>query len=344
MPTSFSLTHMGNRFVPIADYKNFTDKNWIIFSYNTYNLGDYVQTIVVKNVLSKLYPNYNEKVFNRDSLFQFIARHKDKYLALMQGWFSHTNDFLPNGVSMAPVFIGTHFSNVFARKYLKEVFDKFPKYKENEFGCRDINTQEWLKSQGCENTYFSRCLTLTFDKIYKSSNQEYIYCVNLEKEFVNKLKDKYPNLKFKEINQQMVRSPHDYESKLKLTNDLLQDYVDNAKVVITSAIHCACPCIAMGIPTIVIKPRIFLQDFLDRTTILDGISPLIFPKDLDNINLETYAFVPDIEELKSLLLTNVKLSVNKILQQEYDSKLLEDTRIKIREFKSKNYNENPICI
>lgn len=40
------------------------------------------------------------------------------------------------------------------------------------------------------------------------------------------------------------------DQKLELSQEILNYYKDNAKIVITSRFHCAMPCIAMGIPVV----------------------------------------------------------------------------------------------
>ncbi|WP_141082403.1 polysaccharide pyruvyl transferase family protein [Campylobacter devanensis] len=49
----------------------------------------------------------------------------------------------------------------------------------------------------------------------------------------------------------------DWKNLYRKTEDLLQTYKNKAKLIATSALHCAAPCTAMGIPVILIakKPR-----------------------------------------------------------------------------------------
>src|SRR5690606_3725036 len=78
------------------------------------------------------------------------------------------------------------------------------------------------------------------------------------------------------INQ--VPPPHLYsdEEKFEMADDILKKYA-KAKLVITSRIHCALPCLAMGTPVI------FLNGFSDPldTSRFEGILELFNRVDID---------------------------------------------------------------
>jgi len=53
------------------------------------------------------------------------------------------------------------------------------------------------------------------------------------------------------VDQAKLRLPIDNtDIKLAMAEELLKQYRDRARLVITSKIHCAMPCIAMGIPVV----------------------------------------------------------------------------------------------
>ena len=98
----------------------------------------------------------------------------------------------------------------------------------------------------------------------------------------------------------------DYENYAK---KVLEKYYNEAKLVITSRIHSAMPCIAMGIPVIFIHPK--LKD--SRLDVLDGIIPKYSPNDKYAINWNPKA--PNIEKMKELQLSKGKWKV--LLLQNY---------------------------
>jgi hypothetical protein len=64
-------------------------------------------------------------------------------------------------------------------------------------------------------------------------------------------------------------------TKLKYARDLIEFYRDNGRLVITTRLHCALPCIAMGIPVV------FFGDPTDfRTSIVRDIGGIIYNKRL----------------------------------------------------------------
>lgn len=109
---------------------------------------------------------------------------------------------------------------------------------------------------------------------------------------------------------------------------LLKKYRDNAELVVTGALHCASPCIAMGIPTILID----FKGQNERFGSLSGIFKTYSKQDLLEGNIDwgaRNAHVADIEGLKKLMLKNVKLSVLQALGKKVDAEELNATRQKI---------------
>ena len=152
--------------------------------------------------------------------------------------------------------------------------------KYEPIGCRDTNTFNLLRSNGVQ-AYLSGCLTLTLGNSYRHNPGNDIL-------FVDVL-FKYPTLKsvFKSFNsfqkslttgeflllgkqQKLIQKifgnhtirsakqiTHHYScdlfptetSRFELAENTLKQY-EKAKLVITSRIHCALPCLSMGTPVI----------------------------------------------------------------------------------------------
>ena len=92
------------------------------------NIGDYVQTIAVKKILDTLY-HAKYIWFDRDSIsfFKQSALNTDSLVCcIMQGWFSHTYNFLPS-IDIIPIWIGTHFTS-HIQKLLRKVLVVNPNY------------------------------------------------------------------------------------------------------------------------------------------------------------------------------------------------------------------------
>lgn len=84
---------------------------------------------------------------------------------------------------------------------------------------------------------------------------------------------------------------------------------DTARLVVTSKLHVATPCLAMGIPVVLAKPH-----FGDRFGFLDRILPTYTPEHYDEIdwNPEPVDFEEDKATLKQLFFDRVRAEVSRV--------------------------------
>ena len=107
-------------------------------------------------------------------------------------------------------------------------------------------------------------------------------------------------------------------------------YKNEAALVITTALHCASPCTAMGIPVVLLCEN---EEQMGRFSALKNIIPIYNLDDLKNKNINFYPKAVDIEKLKEYMLLNLRLSIQKAQNLDIDEALLKDTREKISTFK-----------
>ena len=132
------------------------------------------------------------------------------------------------------------------------------------------------------------------------------------------------------INQRMFDKDMHWEDHYYITNSLLQRYAQEAKLVITTALHCASPCIALGIPVIL------LQDHPEQSTRFSMLQGIIKPHTIQDFrqgNINFSPTPPNIEPLKQAMITNLHLSIQKALGKEIDIQELEAIRRFIETFK-----------
>ena len=123
------------------------------------------------------------------------------------------------------------------------------------------------------------------------------------------------------------------EKRMAYAQDILNLYRDEASLVITSALHCAQPCIAMGIPVIFIDP----EESSERFSTLRGIIPIYTKEDLIHKRIDFYnVTVPNIEYLKKLMIENLKLSIEQIKGNKNNDNItnLQNIRTNIASFKA----------
>ncbi|EGM5722204.1 polysaccharide pyruvyl transferase family protein, partial [Campylobacter coli] len=268
-----------------------------------YNLGDYIQTIATRSLIELIDKNAKFHFYNRDS---FSLYNKKESICIMQGWFADDYNFLPNE-RIFPVYIGTHFT-----KKMQEYFDVLNvDFKDFEIGCRDLSTLDYFNKKGA-NAYFSRCLTLTLPKREVSAKQNSIFLVNLNHEMSSLLPD-FIKKEAIEINQKAIKIKNrnlknEWQECYKEAQDILEKYASEAKLVITTALHCAAPCIALGIPVILLQED---KVYEDRFSALKGIlKPYTF-NDLKDNRIDFEPKILDIEFLKEMMIKNLKLTLKK---------------------------------
>tara|TARA_R110002020_G_scaffold403682_1_gene613793 strand:+ start:438 stop:1310 length:873 start_codon:yes stop_codon:yes gene_type:complete len=223
------------------------------------NLGDQIQSIAAERFL----PNIDKR-FNRDELANYYE--SKTYALIMNGWFTHNpSSCFPPNKNFLPIYWGFHITdwNDSWDHFLSEGSLNHLKLN-GPIGCRDNYTAERLKSNGVE-AFNSKCLTLTFPKRCSHPSNNWNIIVDVP----------FPLPKFIETNG--LRTTHivepTFSAKVKLNQarKLLNLYELSGGLIITTRLHCALPCIAMGIPVI------FFGNFDDyRTSIIRDLGIPIY--------------------------------------------------------------------
>ena len=274
--------------------------NFLLFDYsyhtlemsNWYNLGDYVQSIATKNALDSLFENLNYEYFDRDSLSFYKSKNEFRTNSIMQGWFSYGFDFMPSKW-LNPIYFGTHFT-AGVRNFLLEFLVRFPSFfKELEIGCRDKFTLEFCQNYKIKS-YFSRCLSLTLPKREPLKTKGRVFFVDVNNEFLNfipeNLKQNAEFISQRSCNLGADAHWDDYHLK---TLKLLKRYENEASLIITSALHCASPATALGIPVILLCEN---EEQTQRFGALEGILKFYTLKDFKEKRVNFSPKAPDIEE------------------------------------------------
>jgi len=221
-----------------------------ILSYSTsQNLGDEVQSISAFNLLQK----YGiSRVENMDRDTHILSACPINLI--MNGWFDGNYSKWPPPLGVHPLFISFHINeqpktiDYLAIEQYKKEFTSLadPKYLEyyNKFlpiRCRDNHTVRLLKEIGV-NAEFSGCLTMTLKSDYQGERYG-IYIVDVEPESFNDIPS--------DIRDKATYITHVYTGPNRIieSNSLLETY-KRAKLVITSRLHCALPCVAFDTPVI----------------------------------------------------------------------------------------------
>lgn len=196
----------------------------------------------------------------------FTGNHdvSEEYLLPVCGHFGrqYTLDFMRHP-KLHPIFLGFGLQDEFLTeneiKYLR---------KYNPILCRDEFTKNVLRKYDIE-AYLFGCLTLLFPEREGD---------HLDKIFFVDVKDRYKDLLPEDILKKAVFTTHKIayttvkkkggDNESNYARNRLRQYAEEASIVVTSKLHCMCPCIAMGIPTIALGENFsyrygFIDAFVD---------------------------------------------------------------------------------
>ena len=226
-------------------------KKGVVFYYDSVNIGDDIQSLAAYELLK----DENVAFIDREDLKNYAS---EEIQLLANGWFLHNPERWPPSKTLHPYFISFHmakYKSVRQKVLSADLLSYYQKYE--PIGCRDYETKRLFESIGVK-AYYSGCLTLTLPK-REVTRTDRIIIVDL---FINNiLKGKYARkvtykLIPKRYHDQVELITHirsskgqSIDEKLREADRLLDRYA-SAKLVITSRIHCALPCLALGTPVL----------------------------------------------------------------------------------------------
>jgi hypothetical protein len=148
-------------------------------------------------------------------------------------------------------------------------------------GARDLETRQMLKSRGVPS-YFSGCLTLTLEPKPGVARDDYIAAVDLPVQVRDKLR-KLTDRPVKTITH--LDASGSFEQRMQRAEGLLDTY-QRAHYVITSRLHCALPCLALGTPVLLIDTAEDRYRFSGLHQLLRHCSPQHFLRGATGAHIE----------------------------------------------------------
>lgn len=202
------------------------------------NFGDEIQSIAA----ARLLPRVDYRI-PRERLREFHCG--EKCLLVMNGWFGNNAQF-PPAECITPLYVSFHIARKAKALYTSpEAIAHFKKHA--PIGCRDCGTMEILRAAGVD-AYYSKCLTITFPKRGESAADSIVGVdIPTARTRIKRI--------FSNADKPLLTFSHQHrldhlggELKTQIANRLLDTYRERAALVVTSRLHCALPCVAMGIP------------------------------------------------------------------------------------------------
>lgn len=226
----------------------------------TDNVGDDILTYSAKRFLPHI-----DYIIDRENLDTFFPNEKEFVSVIMNGWYLFNKFNWPPSPYIKPKFIGIHFSDNDLYGIKDEYLDHVGKEYLSHYapvGCRDNSSLAKMRERGIIS-YFSGCLTLTLSKFDHVEKNNKVILVDVPEIVKGKI--------YSELNEQNVecishfipreKRGIDWEIRLKQVEDILKKY-QGAKFVVTTRLHCALPCLALGTPVLFLYKE--SQDFTSR--------------------------------------------------------------------------------
>jgi hypothetical protein len=290
-----------------------------VLSYSTsINLGDEIQSLAVINLLksnNKVHSYYVDRdtknITSVDPTLSIDANNLPTINTIYSGWFDGDYCNFPPNATVNPLFISFHInetvkdSTYAAIESHKINFNSLcrqsliPYYAQySPILCRDNHTVTKLKGIDV-NASFGGCLTSTLDVSLFSdgSEKKHVYIVDVDTDSYDDIPQ---DIQKSSIHVTHVNTSKDINERLDLATDLLKKYA-NAKLVITSRLHCVLPCIAFGTPVI------FMYKQWKTDCRFDGLNEFmcIYGRDKidwnDHKNMDPDSFITMANKLKYLV-------------------------------------------
>lgn len=224
----------------------------ISFSRGVANLGDYVQPLAVMEMYKRM--GIAESDIVKVPFDEMSSYSGETVVLPISAWLGKRPniDNFPISDHIIPVFFGTHTCDERIIEGIRNESIQF-------FGCRDEETYKWVKQSVNDDVrvFHSGCFTLLFERRKCSSTQNKVYIIDCPDEFRDYIPDDIlksaTELQQIDISLFNMSNKEIAEKGFRFAQERLELLRDNAKLVITSRLHVALPCVAMGIPVIVAK-------------------------------------------------------------------------------------------
>lgn len=252
-------------------------------------IGDDIQLLAIENLYKYMGIDYEEVI---RIPFSELSTYDGEYVVLPLSFpfygYSNGTNVTNFSRKIIPVFLG--FASM-----LQNYNDVDIAYLKNfePIGCRDQYTMEALRKNNILS-YLNGCLTITLPKRRTGyDGKKKIFCVDLTEDIIELI----PN----DLQKDCVFTNHVYfanecvQGTEQKAREVYETYVNEARMIITTRMHAALPCLAAGIPVILIKDKLSI-----RFPMIQSLIPVYTKETYGQINWNPFAV--ECEELKESVL------------------------------------------
>ena len=220
---------------------------------DTINVGDDIQTFAAMRLLPRV-----DCLLDRERLNAFEPADGTPVAVPRCGWYMHRKWHWPPSRFIVPLLTSVHYdakrdgarpASPVATEFLSGCGADWLKAW-GPVGCRDLHTLELFRKMGIDS-FFSGCVTLTLPRMERRDpGREYICACDLPAKVLAKLRETVAGrCEIVETTHRRAAPVGDrpWPEREREVVELLALY-QNAKCVVTRRLHCALPCLAMGVP------------------------------------------------------------------------------------------------
>ena len=244
----------------------------VIVYHDTFNLGDDIQSYATERFLP-----HTDYVIEREEMDSFYTDDGSKVAVIMGGWYLYKHLNWPPSPFISPLALSMHFDTFYStvageritRNMVLEDYGREWLIKNGPVGCRDYETKRLLGKFGIP-TYFSGCLTLTIQPFENVIKNNKVLLVDVSKSLERFIKEKAGD-NCEDLTHSIKMGKLSWNDRRKLVEDRLK-YYQGARLVVTTRLHAALPCLSLGTPVLFIKEDWSLNrtgtwiDYLNHTS------------------------------------------------------------------------------
>jgi hypothetical protein len=217
------------------------------------NLGDTIQALAARRFLPRV-----DALVPRERLSAPVAGQDAPVRMILNGWFMHDTAFWPPNPAIEPLLISMHFvqgGRPRLRRWVRSRLERMLSGPGADFlrrwgpvGARDAFSLEQLERRGIP-AYYSGCLTLTLPRRDGIARSDAIIASDLPPDALSYLRATATG-PVEEVTH--LGGEHlDAAGRDRAANALLDRYA-GAAAVVTTRIHAALPCLALGTPVLLV--------------------------------------------------------------------------------------------
>jgi Polysaccharide pyruvyl transferase len=217
---------------------------------NTDNLGDEIQSLAAQRFLPRI-----DYLVDREQMNSFSTLPSETVSMILNGWYCYEPANWPPAPAICPLLISMHLAKIKTAdgRVVRDVMLAPPAVeylkKHGPVGARDLSTLKALEAAGVD-AYFSACMTLTLERPPVDRDPHLLVLNDLPEKLISYIYWQTVSRHFL-ITRHAGWTERDCRVRLKLAQDLLDIYA-RASCVVTTRLHCALPCLAMGTPVLLI--------------------------------------------------------------------------------------------